>query len=209
MSRGYFITLEGVEGVGKSTHLEFVRQLLIDKGLSLIVTREPGGTPVAEAIRRVLLAHHEEQMTAEAEVLLLFAGRAQHIYSVIKPALENGQTVLCDRFTDATYAYQGDGRGVDKELIASLEKWINQQLIPDLTLLLDAPVKLALGRIKDRSADRFEVEDIEFFQRIRQGYLARAALYPKRFRVIDAGASIEAVQQQIASAIDSFFKERL
>lgn len=206
MTRGYFITLEGIEGVGKSTQLESIRQLLADRGLSVLMTREPGGTPIAESIRRVLLAHHEEAMTQQTEVLLLFAGRAQHIYSVIKPALDNGKTVLCDRFTDATYAYQGDGRGFDPRFIAMLDQSICAQLTPDLTLLLDMPVDQALTRIKDRATDRFEVEDVDFFQRVRKGYLSRARAFPTRFRVINAGESRSGVQAQIKMVIEEFLR---
>ncbi len=199
----YFITLEGIEGVGKSTQLSFIRNYLLKSKQPLVVTREPGGTPMAEELRKVLLQKNKEPVTQEAELLLLFAGRAQHIAQVIRPALAAGKWVICDRFTDATYAYQGGGRGMSLEQIAMLEKWVQQDLHPDLVLLLDAPVKTALKRIKRRRMkDRIEMEQESFFQRVRDGYLARAEQFPNRYKIIDARQPCLKVQKQIKSILD-------
>lgn len=205
MANGKFITIEGVEGGGKSTNLEFVRQFLEQKGKEVVVTREPGGTPLGEEIRALLLGHCHDGMAVDAELLLMFAARAEHIAKVIRPALEAGKWVLCDRFTDATYAYQGGGRGVAVERIAQLERWVQGELQPDLTLLLDLPVELGLSRAGRRSApDRFEREQTEFFERVRQNYLARAAACADRFRVIDASRPINEVQASIAAVLERF-----
>lgn len=196
--QGIFITVEGIEGVGKSTNIVWIQNHLMQHHVPVTVTREPGGTPIAEAIRQVLLTPHTELMTRETELLLMFAGRAQHIQTVILPALSAGQWVLCDRFTDASYAYQGGGRQIAYDRIAVLEEWVQGDLRPDLTLLLDAPVKLALSRAKHRSTpDRFESETEAFFNRVRQGYLDRAKQNPQRYRIIDASCEIQEVQQQI------------
>ena len=163
----FFITLEGIEGVGKSTSLEFVQRYLQQQDITVEITREPGGTPIAESIRRVLLAYHDEKMSVDTELLLLFAGRAQHLNTRIKPALEQGAWLVCDRFIDASYAYQGGGRGIPESRIEALETWLQDNLRPDLTFLLDAPVEVALDRAKRRgNPDRFELENQGFFNRV-------------------------------------------
>lgn len=201
MKRGLFITLEGGEGAGKSSSLDFVRDWLRQRGQDVMVTREPGGTPLGEQIRDLLL-HGRDGMSPDAELLLMFAARAEHIRQVIRPALERGTSVVCDRFTDATYAYQGAGRGIAGERIAVLENWVQQGLRPNLTLLLDLPVSQGLARAGSRSTpDRFEREQQAFFERVRQGYLEAAAREPGRIRVIDASRDIAAVQEQLATAL--------
>lgn len=201
--KNLFITLEGIEGVGKSTHLKFINHYLQHKNIDAVITREPGGTPVAEAIRHVLLTKYEETITGQAELLLLFAGRSQHITHVIKPKLTEGKWVVCDRFTDASYAYQGHGRGISLEEITALEKWVQGDLRPDLTLLFDAPVHVALQRTKRRkNQDRIEAEAEDFFQRIREGYLARAKLFPERYRIIDASLPLIKVQENITKILE-------
>lgn len=203
IERGRFITLEGIEGVGKSTHLQFIRRYLKKVGLPFIITREPGGTLVAEAIRKVLLTQHKEIITHQTELLLMFAGRSQHIANVIQPALDAGQWVICDRFTDATYAYQGSGRGVPKEEIAGLEQWVQGDLRPDHVFLFDAPVRIALRRAKGRGKpDRFETEREDFFKRVRGGYLERAKQFPEIYRIIDARLPLKRVQNQVAKFMD-------
>ncbi|MCQ8103556.1 dTMP kinase [Methylomonas sp. SURF-2] len=204
MKRGRFITLEGGEGVGKSTNLQFIRQLLVQKQLSVILTREPGGTELAEKIRRLLLEQHNESVTPEAELLLMFAARSQHIHHVILPALAQGQWVLSDRFTDATYAYQGGGRQMDQAIIAWLENTVQGEMRPDLTLLLDAPVETGLLRARQRgNLDRFESERRDFFERVRQAYLARARQEPRRYAIIDASLPLADVQEQIGRALEA------
>jgi len=203
MKHGRFITLEGGEGAGKSTCLSFVRQFLEDVGRTVVVTREPGGTELGEKIRELLL-HGRDGMSVDTELLLMFAARAEHLAQVIRPALASGQDVLCDRFTDATYAYQGGGRGVEEERIRTLEVWVQQDLHPDLTLLLDLPVEQGLARAGNRSApDRFEREQREFFDRVRTSYLDAAKREPHRFQVIDASQDISAVQQQLRRALST------
>jgi dTMP kinase len=194
--RGKFITLEGIDGAGKSTFIPWIEQRLRSAGHGVIVTREPGGTSTGEKLRGILL---HGDVSAESEVLLMFAARREHIVSVITPALEQGQWVLCDRFTDATFAYQGAGRGVAEHHIAALESWIQEGLRPDLTLLFDVSVDVARMRAgASRSPDRFESETHAFFTRVRECYLRRAANEPARFRVIDANGSIDVVEQQLA-----------
>ena len=181
--RGRFITVEGIDGAGKSTQIDAVAAALRARGLHLVLTREPGGTSLGESLRELIL---NERMTAETETLLLFAARAEHLVRVIRPALAVGQWVLCDRFTDATYAYQSGGRGVAEERIATLEHWVHADLQPDLTLLFDVPPEVAALRLsRARAADRFEAEDVQFFAAVRRAYLARAASDPARFYVID------------------------
>ncbi|MGH8549973.1 MAG: dTMP kinase [Methylococcales bacterium] len=198
MERGRFITLEGGEGLGKSTNLKFIENWLSDRGKQVLVTREPGGTPSGEAIRSVLLGVNDEALSGEAELLLLFAARAEHIKKVIRPALASGCWVLCDRFTDATYAYQGGGRGLAENRIEYLEHWIQGGLTPDLTFLFDAPVEVGIARARRRGdPDRFEIEDLDFFERIRSSYLKLASQSGDRIRVIDASQSIEAVQTAV------------
>ncbi|WP_045224237.1 dTMP kinase [Methyloterricola oryzae] len=202
MSKGKFITLEGGEGLGKSTNLAFVKECLERRGRRVIVTREPGGTPLGEQVRAILLG--DGQVSPPTELLLVFAARAQHVQDVIRPALENGDWVVSDRFTDASYAYQGGGRGIDAAVIASLERYVQQELEPDLTLLFDAPVEVGLARAKRRgAADRFESEDLDFFRRIREAYLARARSVPQRIRLIDASQALPAVQDQILRCIEA------
>lgn len=204
--KGKFVTLEGIEGVGKSTNLDFVRRYLEAAGKKIVVTREPGGTPLGEDVRTLLLAHRSDGMSHDAELLLMFAARAEHLARVIRPALEAGRWVLCDRFTDATYAYQGGGRGIAPERIAQLEGWVQGDLRPDLTLLLDVPAEIGLGRAVQRGGepDRFEREQAVFFERVRHGYLELARRYPQRFRCIDATRDISEVQAQVRSALDDF-----
>ncbi|WP_163576557.1 dTMP kinase [Halomonas faecis] len=199
--RGRFITLEGGEGVGKTTNLSWVETWLTSRGVEVVRTREPGGTPRAEAIRQLLLDPvGDEPLDDDAELLLVFAARAQHLARCIRPALARGAWVLCDRFTDATFAYQGGGRGIDAARIAELEAFVQQGLEPDLTLLLDMPVAAAQRRLQARLAaggtgrDRFEQEQSAFFEAVRNAYLARAAAAPQRFAVIDADAPLERVQ---------------
>ncbi|WP_290793089.1 dTMP kinase [Halomonas sp.] len=201
---GRFITLEGSEGVGKSTNLARVVAWLEARGLEVVQTREPGGTPRAEAIRDLLLDPGvEEPLDADAELLLIFAARAQHLSQVIRPALAGGAWVVCDRFTDATYAYQGGGRGIDPERIAELERFVQRGLAPDLTLLLDMPIEAARSRLADRGGapDRFERERGSFFTAVRQAYLARAALDPGRIAVLDASRPLAAVGEQIEAIL--------
>ncbi len=202
MNRGLFITLEGGEGAGKSTQLAYVRQRIENAGIALHVTREPGGTPLAEQVRALLLDHRDEAMASDAELLLMFAARAQHLSELIKPALARGEWVLCDRFTDATYAYQGGGRGIDAARIAVLEDWVQGTLRPDLTLLLDLPIEVGMARAGQRGElDRFEREQQDFFERVRAAYLARAGQEPGRFRIIDAAQDVVAVQRQIDAVL--------
>ncbi len=200
--KGKFITVEGIEGVGKTTNMEYLRQLITAAGQELVVTREPGGTPLGEAIRGLLLDPQYTGMDADCELQLMFAARAEHLDKVIKPAITAGRWVLCDRFTDATYAYQGGGRGLDTEHIAALEQLVQGGFRPDLTLLLDVPVEIGLARAGNRSApDRFEQEKVEFFERVRQAYLEMARTHDGRYRVIDASQPLEAVQQQLATVL--------
>ena len=209
MSVNRFITLEGGEGAGKSTCLEFVRDFFVRRGLALLVTREPGGTPLAEEIRALLLARRDEVMAPDAELLLMFAARAQHMSQVIQPSLARGEFVLCDRFTDATYAYQGYGRHLSLQTIAALEQLVQGTLRPGLTLLLDLPVQEGLARVEARAEkDRFESEQESFFERVRAGYRARAQAEPRRFRVIDAGRPLEHVQASIARALEDWLQEQ-
>lgn len=198
-----FITIEGIEGVGKSTALHFLQGYFQDLHIDYKVTREPGGTQIAEEIRQVILHKHDEIMCADTELLLMFASRAQHIDKVIKPALSEGKVVISDRFTDATYAYQGGGRGIHPDRIAILEEWVQGKLKPDLTILLDAPIEVGLKRIAPRSVkDRIEHEQLEFFDRVRKVYLERALQYPSRFKVIDATQSIAAIQNNLCQILE-------
>lgn len=203
MTTARFITLEGGEGVGKSTNIAFIREFLQQQGREVLVTREPGGTAIAEKIRLLLLEKKQEPLTMQAELLLMFAARAQHIERVIRPALAAGKWVVCDRFTDASYAYQGGGRNAPMQDIAWLEQFVQGDFRPDLTLLLDAPVATGMHRIKRRGAlDRFESEQLQFFQKVRQAYLLRAEQEPQRIRIIDAGRELTEVQQQIQVVLE-------
>lgn len=198
LTKGQFITVEGTEGVGKSTNMAFIESWLKSAGKELVITREPGGTELGEKLRVVLLDAKEQSMCDDTELLLMFAARAQHIQEVIQPALNSGKWVLCDRFTDATYAYQGGGRGIEMSRIAQLEQWVQGDLRPDMTIILDLPVTVGLERAGKRSTpDRFELEKHDFFNKVRDTYLARAAAHPDRYRVIDASPSISVVQQSI------------
>lgn len=204
-SRGRLITVEGIEGAGKTTQLNRMRDFLQARDIAVLVTREPGGTRLGEEIRSLLLDQRPEGMGTDTELLLMFAARAEHIHQIIEPALTRGQWVLCDRFTDASYAYQGGGRGIARERIAVLEHWVQRDLRPDLTLLLDLPVRQGLARAGRRGlADRFESETVAFFERIRRSYLELAERDSERYRVIDAGRDIEAVWEDIAAILDNF-----
>ena len=199
MRSGRFITFEGIDGAGKSTHIEAVAQHLREAGATVVLTREPGGTPLAERLREILL---HESMDVLTEALLVFAGRCDHIVQVIAPALAAGHTVLCDRFTDATFAYQGGGRGARTDVLAQLEKLVQGELQPDLTIWFDLPAALAAQRrVQARAADRFEQQDLDFFERVRGGYAARAEAMPQRFARIDASLERAAVWQQIAAVL--------
>ena len=201
---GQFITVEGIEGVGKTTNIEFIHKWLLAAGKDVVVTREPGGTPLGEAIRGLLLDPQYTGMDSTCELQLMFAARAEHLARVIRPALEEGQWVLCDRFTDATYAYQGGGRGIDTGIIARLEALVQGGFRPDITLLLDVPVEVGLARASKRGdLDRFEQEKVEFFERVRQAYLDMARQYTARYRVIDASQPLEQVQQQLELVLQS------
>lgn len=206
MMHGKFITIEGGEGVGKSTQIGRLKDFVAEQGVEVVVTREPGGTHRAERIRELLLETSDEPMPSTCELLLMFAARSTHIENVIRPALARGACVICDRFTDATYAYQGGGRHLPTENIATLERMVQGTLRPDLTLLLDAPLDISAARASARNtaagtSDRFEQERREFFERVRAAYLDRARQEPKRFAVIDATESLEAVTVAIQQAI--------
>jgi dTMP kinase len=195
-----FITVEGGEGVGKSTNMAFLEDYLRGQGVDLLVTREPGGTRLGEDIREMLLQVRDEQVCPMTELLLIFAARAQHIKERIEPALAAGKWVLCDRFTDATYAYQSGGRGVDVDIVQRLEELVQGSLRPDYTLLLDAPVSIGMARARGRGElDRFEQEALDFFERVRETYLQLAQDSTGRYRIIDASVSLEAVQRQLTA----------
>lgn len=205
MSGAKFITIEGQDGAGKSTNVDVVKRQLTGKGISFIHTREPGGTEFGEKVRQLLLSSDDEQFGGQAELLLVFAARAQHIEQIIRPAMQRGDWILCDRFTDATYAYQGAGRGLEQSSIEALETLIQGELRPDLTLLLDLPVELGASRAGQRSKpDRFEVQKLEFKQRVRDCYLARAAADTQRIKIIDASRSLDQVENDILAVLDQF-----
>lgn len=202
VARGLFITVEGGEGVGKSTNIGFLKSVLQEKGLEVIVTREPGGTPLAEEIREVLIKNRDEKVVSETELLLMFAARAQHLHQKILPALSQGQCVISDRFTDATYAYQSGGRGVPSEKVSLLENFVQGDIRPDITFLFDAPIEVGMSRAQKRGAlDRFEEEEMSFFNRVRDNYLKRATQEPHRFKVIDASQSLDAVQADLKAVL--------
>ncbi len=208
MNQGLFITMEGIEGVGKSTNMEYVHQSLLAAGIKVVLTREPGGTELGEKIRGLLLDKDNQSMVEDTELLLMFAARAQHLAEVIKPALTQGQWVLCDRFTDATYAYQGGGRGIAYERIAQLEQWTQGDLRPDATLLLDAPVEVGMARAagREQEADRFEREKQAFFVKVRQAYLDMASQNPQRYCVVDASQPLEQVKIQLSEVVNRLIK---
>ncbi|BDZ75367.1 MULTISPECIES: dTMP kinase [Methylophaga] len=206
---GKFISIEGIEGAGKSTQIQFIKTYLERFNQTVVVTREPGGTPLAEEIRELLLKPREERMSDDTELLLMFAARAQHINQVILPALSEGKWVVCDRFVDATFAYQGAGRGIHEERIAALSEWTLAGLKTDLTLLFDLPVDVGQQRVNQRllQKDRFEQEKTDFFEKIRHCYLERAAAEPERIQIIDAEKSITAIEQQVSNILDKLLKK--
>lgn len=212
MSEGLFITLEGIEGAGKSTVARIVRDKLRARGRPVVMTREPGGTPLAERMRQIVLDRGDEHMTPQAETLLMFAARSVHLDNLIRPALARGDWVVCDRFTDATRAYQGGGRGVSLKWIEQLAGEIHGNLAPHRTLLLDLPVAIGLERAKvragDAAADRFESEREPFFERVRAAYLDLARAEPERIRVIDAGVALEQVEKQVDAVLESLLAGR-
>lgn len=212
MASGKFITLEGGEGVGKTTQLKVIQAFLQTSGKDVVMTREPGGTPRAERIRELLLGRDEESMPPSCELLLMFAARSTHLGNIIIPALHRGDWVVCDRFTDASYAYQGYGRGMPLEQIDQLENMVQGGLQPDVTFLLDATVQLGMQRAQQRHVsgqqqqDRFETEQLEFFERVRTGYHARAKMFPTRFQIIDASQSVEIVSAQITKVLTNMLQ---
>jgi dTMP kinase len=204
---GKFVTVEGIEGVGKSTNISYIRGLIDAAGIEVVLTREPGGTPLGEAIRRLLLDPNYKHMNRDCELQLMFAARAEHLDKVILPALAQDKWVLCDRFTDATYAYQGGGRGIAPERISRLEEWVQGAFRPDLTLLLDVPVATGLRRAGSRGApDRFEQEQSRFFERVRRAYLDLAATHHGRYRIIDANQPLKEVQRELAAVLGPFLQ---
>ena len=206
--RGLFITVEGGEGVGKTTNLETLERWVQAQGIPYLLTREPGGTPLAEDIRQLLLDKREESVSPAAELLLVFAARAQHLQQVIEPALSAGKWVLCDRFTDATYAYQGGGRGMPGAAIAQLETLVQGELRPDLTLLLDAPIEVGMARAGQRGElDRFEQEQADFFEQVRKCYLSRAWAEPGRFRVIDTDRPLVQIASELETVMNLFLEQ--
>lgn len=202
---GKFISIEGIEGAGKSTQMAFIQRYLSEKGKRLVVTREPGGTELGEQIRTLLLTPTTKSMAVDTELLLMFAARAEHVEQVINPALERGDWVLSDRFVDATFAYQGGGRGIDLKRISTLADWTLQGLQTDITFLFDLPVEVGQQRVLSRNqgVDRFEQEKVEFFQKIRQRYLERALQEPSRIKVIDASKSIVDIEVQLTAQLDN------
>ena len=204
MERGKFITIDGVEGAGKSTQITFICDYLKAKGVNVILTREPGGTDVGEKIRTLLLSNSTGKIHADTELLLMFAARNEHIQNKIMPALKQGDWVLSDRFTDASYAYQGGGRGLDVSRIVQLEQWVLQDFTPDMTLLLDVPVEIGMSRVESRGKkDRIELEATDFFNRVRQAYIDRSEQFPDRIKLIDSSQTVEHTRQQIKVILDS------
>ena len=206
ITRGRFITLEGIDGAGKSTHAAWLKEALLTRGRTVVATREPGGTPLGEALRALLLT---QPMTHDTEALLMFAARREHVEQVIDPALARGDWVLCDRFTDATFAYQGGGHGVPRERIAELERFIPANCRPDLTILFDVPIEVSRERLErarasGRDLDKFEREEFAFFERVRNVYLERAAREPARFRVVNAARPMNEVQSDLSRLLEAF-----
>ena len=207
--RGCFITFEGIEGVGKTSNIDAAAALIRSAGIDVVLTREPGGTPFAEQLRDLLLATRNEQVTAVTELLLMFAARSQHIQNVINPALDSGQWVVCDRFTDATFAYQGGGRGVDWNQISVLEQMVQGPLQADMTIILDLDPKVGLTRASNRGAlDRIEQEELSFFSAVREAYLKRAQANNSRYRVVDASVPLEHVKAQVAEHVNALVSDR-
>ena len=207
MTLGKFITFEGIDGAGKSTHLAWAADLLRGRGVSVVVTREPGGTILGEKLRQILL-NGDQRIHPETEALMMFSARRQHLEEVIRPALQRGDWVLCDRFTDASFAYQGGGRGVEKQKLEELERWVHPDLQPDLTLLFDVSAELGQSRVERiKSPDRFEREDVGFFSKVRNAYLERLKQWPKRMVRIDGSKSVADIQLQIEQLILAKWKK--
>jgi len=205
--RGRFITIEGGEGAGKTTAVSFIEQFFQDAEIPLLLTREPGGTQLGEQLREILLTPSDRAICADAELLMMFAARAQHLQQVIKPALARGEWVLCDRFTDASFAYQGAGRGLGEQRVAALETWLQGEFRPDCVILLDIEPSVGMQRVRLRGdQDRFEQEALDFFQRVRQAYLQRASQDPGRYRVIDAAQDLAQVQQQLRQHLQDLLR---
>lgn len=203
--KGFFITIEGIEGAGKSSCMQVIEAWWKIRGYPVVLTREPGGTTAAENIRSLLLAPETGEIADETELMMMFAARADHLEKVIWPALKQGKVVLCDRFTDSSYAYQGNGRGIDMQRIEILEEWVQGSFRPDITLLLDLPVDLGLERAGKRSsADRFEQEKNAFFERVRAGFLQRADDFPERIKRVNAAAKLEQVNIEIEQILERF-----
>lgn len=203
MDKGKFITIEGGEGAGKTTNLNFIGDYLSEKGKDVVVTREPGGTPIGEQIRTLLLDTHGDPICKETELLLIFSARVQHLKRKIIPMLNAGCWIVCDRFTDASFAYQGGGRGIDFSHIEFLKNWLVADAKPDLTFLFDIPVEIGIARARNRSIpDRFEAEEKDFFCRVRESYLMRAKKFPHRIKVIDAKRSLEIIQTELVRHLD-------
>jgi len=206
--QGKFITIEGIEGVGKSTNIDFISSYLKSRNINLIVTREPGGTELAEKIRKILLDPQKEEVPEVGELLLFFAARSFHVNNVIQPALAEGKYVVCDRFTDATIAYQGSGRGFNVDRINLIANWVHKNIEPDMTILLDAPAEIGMERAKKRgSKDRMESEQMSFYRRVRKGYLNLAKNEPKRFAIIDATKTLIEVQKDITKHLENLVNE--
>ena len=212
MDKGIFITIEGPDGAGKSTHVEFLEAWLRDKDIDVVSTREPGGTQLGESLRDILLDPDGsvDELSDECELLLMFAARLQHLHEVIFPAINQGHCVLCDRFTDATYAYQGGGRGISEDRIKQLEDWVQKGFQPDLTILLDVPVSVGLERTKIRGSngDRFEQQQIQFKESVRRVYLQRATKFPERIHLIDATGTVNDVQVKLIQCVEEIFRMR-
>lgn len=206
---GKFITLEGSEGAGKSTNIRFIESYLCKQGIDVVMTREPGGTPIGEMIRRILLDNNNTQMHQDTELLLMFAARAQHIHQKILPSLEQGKWVISDRFTDASFAYQGAARAMGFERIEIIEQWVQQGFSPDCTFVLDLPVEVGMQRVASRgeAKDRFETEQQTFFEKVRQGYLQRAQSAPQRYCVVDAAQALNQVQNALAKSLDRLMEK--
>jgi len=203
MSRGKFITIDGLEGAGKSTQIDFIKKYLSDRNLDIFLTREPGGTDLGERLRALLLDKNIDAMNPDTELLLMFAARNEHVKKVIEPKLEQGIWVISDRFTDASYAYQGGGRGIPLERIEELEKWTLKDFVPDMTFLLDLDVELGLSRVEQRGEkDRFEEEHKDFFNKVREIFSNRASKYPERIKLIDASKNIDETSSQIKKVLD-------